>query len=308
MGGAGRRASVAEAEPSAAADACSTPQKKNRLRPAPATAQLDKAASNSGGNRDASAHRMTPPDEPSRDMASASAVATRSSAACRLIPSLRTAGWPAGGTAARVSRRLQGGAGPRRGKAAGMSAGQAPALALPGRSSRVPEASKGVKNQVKLKPHLNSESRKPQRKVEPEPSVVHGSRLMVPPMGQPYTCRGRRRAAHDLKAAAPRAAPRQRRHVGCAVAAGGGGRPAAPHLAALALVPARHNHRPHQVLVLVVHLRGGRFKRGAISTSLVHGCVNRPPARLRRLHPPLSPCWPPPTPPASAAAASRAAL
>lgn len=33
---------------------------------------------------------------------------------------------------------------------------------------------------------------------------------------------------------------------------------AAVHLAAALRVPARHDHRPHQVLVLVVHLQGGR--------------------------------------------------
>lgn len=35
------------------------------------------------------AHRITPPEEPSRDMASASAVATKSSASCRDMPSLQ---------------------------------------------------------------------------------------------------------------------------------------------------------------------------------------------------------------------------
>lgn len=36
--------------------------------------------------------------------------------------------------------------------------------------------------------HLNSESRKPQMYVDPEPSVVHSCCTRVPPIGQPHTC------------------------------------------------------------------------------------------------------------------------
>lgn len=171
------------------------------------------AACQAGG-----AHRITPPEEPSRAMASASAVATRSSASCRPMPSLRWHGtvrqgrdtcgsgcWqagrarhPAGGPslAPALNAEAQHSSPSRTkthttlGGGAGGSAGCSGAAWLRGRQSR------GLKERCRPAgpppggPHLNSESRRPHRKVEPEPSVVQGSRVMVPPMGQPYTCAG----------------------------------------------------------------------------------------------------------------------
>ncbi len=46
----------------------------------------------------------------------------------------------------------------------------------------------GLRRQSRMElTYRNSESKKPQRKVLPEPSVVHCSCEMVPPMGHPYT-------------------------------------------------------------------------------------------------------------------------
>lgn len=121
----------------------------------------------------AAAHRITPPDEPSRDMASASAVDTKSSACCRVMPSLHAVEWRGHSRARQLHHTPQPSISCKRSKTD---------------TSWVPPVTAAAAA------HLCSESRKPHRKVLPEPSVAHGSRTIVPPMGQPYTCRRRARA------------------------------------------------------------------------------------------------------------------